>query len=161
MVKKAKSASPEKAASTTCELSPKARTLDFATFEGRLIVFFPDGDPLKWARKHGFPPTTVSDFLARRSIPKAELLAQISRAENVSVDWLLGLSEHRGAIPAPALDAELLAQVLGEIAGQAIVLGIALSPEKHARVAALAYKQALAGTPLDAAAIGQVLILAK
>lgn len=88
------------------------------------------------------------------------MLAQIARAEGVSVDWLLGLSQHRGAVPAPPLDAELLSQALTVVAERAATLEIVLAPHKCAQIVTVAYQLALAGAPLDASTVDRLLRLA-
>jgi phage repressor protein C with HTH and peptisase S24 domain len=51
-------------------------------------------EPLKhWCARIGLPVSTLTGAFQRKSIPKADVLAQISMATGKSINWLLGLTQ--------------------------------------------------------------------
>jgi transcriptional regulator with XRE-family HTH domain len=84
---------PEK----TTELPAPARGEIVARFRDRLGELFARSGMKQaaFARKVGLDRSTLSQLLAATTdrLPRAENIAAIARAESVSIDWLLGLSE--------------------------------------------------------------------
>ncbi|HEY8145944.1 MAG TPA: helix-turn-helix domain-containing protein [Kofleriaceae bacterium] len=78
-------------------IPPPARSEIVGRFRDRLAELF-SRSGLKqaaFARKIGLDRSTLSQLLAATTdrLPRAENIASIARAEGVSIDWLLGLSE--------------------------------------------------------------------
>jgi transcriptional regulator with XRE-family HTH domain len=77
--------------------APPARSEIVSRFRDRLAELFTRSGMKQaaFARKVGLDRSTLSQLLAATTdrLPRAENIAAIARAEGVSIDWLLGLSE--------------------------------------------------------------------
>ncbi len=64
--------------------------VDPSVFRERFIKAIGTEKMYEWAALHGFPVSSLKT-IQRGSVPKAELLAEISTLTGKSIDWLLGL----------------------------------------------------------------------
>ena len=70
---------------------------DMEKFSYRLIVFMEDFNmsQVDLSKKIGISNVTISRYLSGDRIPRLDVITKISSAFNVSVDYLLGLSDNR------------------------------------------------------------------
>lgn len=70
---------------------------DMEKFSYRLIVLMEDFNmsQVDLSKKIGISNVTISRYLSGDRIPRLDVITKISSAFNVSVDYLLGLSDNR------------------------------------------------------------------
>jgi len=95
---------------------------DIEKFSYRLIVLMEDFNmtQVDLAKKIGISNVTISRYLSGDRIPRLDVIARIASAFNVSIDYLLGLSEQKNNVPENTnydLDIALLAKNLFSLDG--------------------------------------------
>ena len=89
---------------------------DMEKFSYRLIVLMEDFNmsQVDLSKKIGISNVTISRYLSGDRIPRLDVITKISSAFNVSVDYLLGLSDNRNGENANTntdVDIALLAKI--------------------------------------------------
>ncbi len=109
-------------------------------FAERLIAARGELPRAEFAVRMGLPLTTVAGWERGVSFPPPEALVRISEMFRVSLDWLIaGRATPFIENPMPPVDESLLVRIHEVVHATAAEEGVALSPQKHARIIAGLY----------------------